>query len=220
MADAKNVMEEVKKMDGQEALFFELKLNFIKEYYNTTKRLPFMPASTMLYTLQNNKVMLPNSKLHTPEFKFLYGTSTILNGSKYSLKQMPYMQELINKFNTSVQSGYQLDMKNCESVLEQLVSFTKFSMNITQYKNLFSTQILQHELSQTSTYALRNPLSSIIDLTQNTFLENNEEKFINHTKSLSQSIGGTDIMQQNERKYARVLNIIDVKEISPNSFGI
>lgn len=216
MGDAKLVMDEVKAMDGQETLFFELKLNFIKEYYGMTKNLPFMPASTLLYSLQNNKVMLPNSKLHTPEFKFLYGASSVLNGKKYSLKQMPYMQELINKFNTSVQTGYQLDMKNCESVLEQLVSFTKFSADITQYKNLFSMQVLQHELSKPSTYSMYNPLSSIIDLTQNTFLENNKEKFINYTKNLSQSMGGTDIMQQNERKYARVLNIIDVNVVPIN----
>ena len=289
--DATNVLDEVKAMDGKSGLFFELKMDFIKDYYTNTETLPFMPSSSILHALSlkgnvddtefeaakrdlylakqaerdlpilanidevnaasraiiiaqaaydtilrddNSDLMLTNHKLHTPKFKFLYGTRSVLNGEKQGIKQMPYMSELSNKYNTSMRAANQIDTKNLEKIIEQLVCFTRYSTDVYYYKKLLSFKPISKAFipnaraladgedgpvpeNRMVTFAEINNTESVIDITQNTFITNNKEKLFNYVQKLYQHEGDdTEIMTHKTRDYARLLNIVDVNVVPIN----
>lgn len=223
--DASNVLDEVHSMDGKSGLFFELKSDFIKDYYKITHSLPFMPASSLLYPLKtgltnDTNPMLPNHKLNTPAFKFLYGTRSVLNGEKQGLKQMPYMTELFNKYNNSMRLANQIDSKNLEKIIDQLVCFSRYANDVYSYKSLLSdNSIARGELSSDSTYPLTKDIGELIDITQNTFVENNKERFFKFIKNPTnnEDMNNLDIMGGSKtRKDARLLNIIDMNIVPIN----
>ena len=221
--DATNVLDEVNSMDGKTGLFFEIKNEFIKDYHSVTKSLPFMPASSLLYTLNSNDttVMLPNSGLHTNEFKFLYGVRSVLNGEKQGLKQMPYMSELFNKYNSSMRTANTIDSKNLEKMMEQLVCFSRYNADVYYYKNLLSmNNIAKQQVVATdknNAYGRQAQLGALVDLTQNTFVANNKQKFFEYVNDLHTQGGTTDIITHDKtREAARILNIIDVNVVPIN----
>lgn len=217
MKDAQNVLDEVVSMDGKPALFFEIKNDFIKDYYMFSKTLPFMPASSMLYALQKPSVMLPNNKLHTPSFKFLYGVRSVLNGEKQGLEQMPYMKELFTTYNNTMRVANQVDMKNISQLMEQLVTFTRFSTDMVSYKSLLSTSSLDMgEIDGNTTFSLSNNIDQVIDLTQNSFVDTNKHKLFTYAYKFADEIEGTGIMENKSRDHARLLNIIDVNVVPIN----
>lgn len=215
--DAQSVLDEVVSMDGKSGLFFELKLDFIKDYYMMTKSLPFMPASSMLYALQDPEVMYPNRQLNTPSFKFLYGTRSILNGEKQGLTQMPYMQELLNTYNNSMRVANQFDKKNVEKLMEQLTMSMRCSVDIMSYKDLLSFETIDNDyITGQKVFSLYNNIDQVIDLTQNTFPESNSLKLFNYVYKFSSEVEGTGVMENKTREHARLLNIIDMNVVPIN----
>jgi len=222
--DAQNVLSEVKSMDGKPELFFELKNDFIKDYYTMTKSIPFMPASTLLVSIRPGSIVDFKSDINTDGFKYLFGTRATLNGDGNGLKHMPYMTELFSNYNATSRSSGQLDSKNLESSIDCLVSFTRFVNDIQSYKNMLSSVSLtnNNDVDYKKSFAEEMPLSKIIDITQNTFTSSNKESLYNYVKNMVVANGGMDLVgdilssSQKERKYARLLNIIDMNVVPIN----
>ena len=138
--DAQTVLDELKSMDGKSNLYFELKNNFIKDYYKITKELPFMPLSSSLYILHSKSYdeLLPIQNIQTDKFKFMYGTTSIFNSKESSsLNTMPYMKELLNTYNNSMQIGNQIDTNKFNDLIKNTMSLLSFYNDI-KYKSIIS----------------------------------------------------------------------------------
>ncbi len=121
--DANNVLNEI----SVKPQFFELKENFIKNFYNNTNKLPLMPISTLSATLNNNIPLgqsifgrlFPSKTIVEHDNKFLYGSNCILNSKNLDndINNYLWLKDAIKSYNNSVVSVNKIDIAvNAECV--------------------------------------------------------------------------------------------------------
>lgn len=108
--DAQSVHKELREMDESVPLYFDIKKDYTKSFYLSTKELPYAPLSilTMAYNSGANAVSPFPTIRNASNGKFLYGLqSMMIDNFKLSVTKVPYMKKLLADFN-----GYNTKINN------------------------------------------------------------------------------------------------------------
>lgn len=108
--DAQSVHKELREMDESVPLYFDIKKDYTKSFYLSTKELPYAPLSilTMAYNDGANAVSPFPTIRNASNGKFLYGLQSMLTDNfKLSVTKVPYMKKLLADFN-----GYNTKINN------------------------------------------------------------------------------------------------------------
>jgi hypothetical protein len=158
--DATNVLAEI----NVKQQFFELKENFIKNYYNNNNTLPLMPLSLNTVILHNNIVqnrtnaapiaplapytLIPYPNKLDNEFKLLYGMNSVINNKALdnSINSYIWLKEELKNYNNSSLSINKIDVAKVNDYIEMnnkltislasIIHYNQF-LNETKTNNLF-----------------------------------------------------------------------------------
>ena len=227
--DATNVLAEI----NTKQQFFELKENFIKNYYNNNNTLPLMPLSLNTVILHDNihknGVSAPYSLMPYPnkndnEFKLLYGINSVINNKSLdnNINSYIWLKEELKNYNNSSLSVNKIDvgkvndyieMNNKLSItLSSVVHYNQF-LNETKTNNKFAINPTNGECKDVKTYYTQLPNASVlistIDSVDSTSITNTKHKISN---IINTSVATLDISRVN----ARFLNILDLNIVPLN----
>lgn len=214
--DASNVLKELDK----KTQFFEIKENFIKNFYNNSNVLPLMPNSLISATvndqLKNPVNIIPKVGQDDGIVKYLYGSNFILNDKELdnNINSFVWFKENIKNYNNSVLSVNKIDIEKVNSQIE-----STNNLFISLYKtNTINKLFLKMNLLDVpfrpdlkiDTYFSESttPVINVISIVENSTIENNKSRIAN-------SISASSIPNYN-RTNARLLNIIDLNIVPIN----
>lgn len=221
--DATVVLSEI----NHKQQFFEIKENFIKNFYNNTNRLPLMPLSLSTLLLNKNvftskKSLMPYVNKPDNEIKFLYGINSVINNKALdnNINSYIWLKEELMKYNSSSLSTNKIDISKINEYLEVN---NKFSVTLSSllYNNNFitlSNAIKEDTLTNASecnieTYYTtidNSPFIRAISSVDSTSVDNNKRLLANVIDS--PSITAFNI----NRSRARFLNILDLNVMPIN----
>jgi len=223
--DATNVIAEL----NHKQQYFELKENFIKNFYNNTEKLPMMPMS--LTTLILNNTILESPNLLIPyqnksdfETKYLYGINSIINNPSLdsNINNFIWLKEILKNYNNSSLSVNKIDIDKVNSYLEYNNSITISLSTILFYNRIINVKKSDFQLSKmpkdpnsvcfSNTYytALKNNIIvNAISMVDNTSIDNNKQ-------IISKTITDTKSEFNLSRNNARFLNILDLNIVPIN----
>lgn len=233
--DATNVLAEI----NVKQQFFELKENFIKNYYNNNNALPLMPLSLNTVILHNNIVqngvnapytLIPYPNKLDNEFKLLYGINSVINNKSLdnNINSYIWLKEELKNYNNSSISVNKIDVSKVNDYIEVNNKLTITLSSIIHY-NQFLNQIKTNNRFKinpiTAVGAIPVPcdnndtyytqlnaqsvLNEAIDSVDNTSLTNTKHKISNVIKQSNTTL---DISRVN----ARFLNILDLNIVPLN----
>jgi hypothetical protein len=227
--DATNVLAEI----NVKQQFFELKENFIKNYYNNNNKLPLMPLSLNTVILHDsiyvNGANAPYTLIPYPnkldnEFKLLYGINSVINNKSLdnSINSYIWLKEELKNYNNSSLSINKIDVNKVNDYIEMNNKLTISLASIIHYNqflNSFKTNN-QFIINPTAGMCLNTPtyytslsplsvLNTAIDSVDNTSLANTKNKISNIINASTTSF---DISRVN----ARFLNILDLNIVPLN----
>ena len=224
--DATNVLAEI----NTKQQFFEIKENFIKNYYNNNNTLPLMPLSINTIMLQKDikglqKTLMPYPNKLDNEFKLLYGMNSVINNKALdnSLNSYIWLKEELKNYNNSSLSVNKIDVAKVNDYIEMnnklsislasVVHYNQF-LNETKTNAGMNFNPTTGDCADIKTYytSLENEnvtLISTIDSVDNTSITNTKNKISNIINSSSAQL---DI----SRVKARFLNILDLNIVPLN----
>jgi hypothetical protein len=224
--DATAVLSEI----NTKQQFFELKENFIKNYYNNNNKLPLMPLSLNTTILNNNIfnkspfTLLPYPNKNDNEFKFLYGINSVINNKSLdnNINSYIWLKEELKNYNNGSLSVNKIDvgkindyieMNNKLSIsLSSVLCYNQF-LNADNTNKKFNFNTASGICANTNTYYTSLPeqsvLNNAIDSVDSTSIDNTKRKLSN---IIQQSTTKLDISRVN----ARFLNIIDLNIVPLN----
>jgi hypothetical protein len=197
--DATNVLAEI----NVKQQFFELKENFIKNYYNNNNKLPLMPLSLNTVILHDsifvNGANAPYTLIPYPnkldnEFKLLYGINSVINNKSLdnSINSYIWLKEELKNYNNSSLSINKIDINKVNDYIEMnnkltisLASIIHYNQFLNAFKtnNYFTINSATGICFNTPTYYTSlSPLSVLntaIDSVDNTSLANTKNKISN-----------------------------------------
>ena len=223
--DATNVLAEI----NTKQQFFEIKENFIKNYYNNNNTLPLMPLSINTIMLQKDitklqKTLMPYPNKLDNEFKLLYGMNSVINNKALdnSLNSYIWLKEELKNYNNSSLSVNKIDVAKVNDYIEMnnklsisLASVVHYNQFLNETKtNTDMNFNLDDDGCKVQTYytSLENEnvaLISTIDSVDNTSITNTKNKISN---IVNDSTATLDI----SRVKARFLNILDLNIVPLN----
>ncbi len=216
--------------------YFELKENFIKNFYNNSNTLPLMPMSlttTILNNGLNPQSLLPNNMSTTfadNNVKFLYGINSIINNKSLdnNINNYIWLKEAFNAYNSSVLSINKIEVNKINDYLDINNTFTITLSKLLYYNRFFSkfvnirqSSILANvpAVGNTKNEIINSyftlPTKSIVDsisITENSAIENSKMKISNETIVNGLTKDSFNLNRSN----ARLLNIIDLNIIPIN----
>jgi len=221
--DASSVLAEI----NHKQQFFEIKENFIKNFYNNTNKLPLMPMS--LTTLLLNKDVTNTSKSLMPynnkpdnEIKFMYGINSIINNKSLdnNINSYIWLKEELKNYNNGSLSINKVEVDKINEYLDVNNKFV-VSLSSILYNNKFldtfpsgniMTSTIESECNIDTYYSKSNsqPFMLAISSVDSTSVDNNKRliaKVINNTATTTFSIN---------RSNARLLNILDLNVMPIN----
>ena len=230
--DATNVLAEI----NVKQQFFELKENFIKNYYNNNNKLPLMPLSLNTVILHDSMYsgttglapmplpLLPYPNKIDNEFKLLYGINSVINNKSLdnSINSYIWLKEELKNYNNSSLSINKIDVNKVNDYIEMnnklsitlasIIHYNQF-LNEVKTNNMFTINPATGMCSNNPTYYTSlSPLSVLntaIDSVDNTSLANTKNKISNIINTSTTSF---DISRVN----ARFLNILDLNIVPLN----
>jgi hypothetical protein len=245
ITDATNVLNELNTLDNNKVPFFmDIKKDFIRNYQNITKNIPFTPISQISTTfktvatwdtdlattlpLSNTEFtkrfneLIPTSISSSYDFKFQHGIRPLYSNNALSLENTLYMKELIKSYNSSLTSVNTIDN---EKVNETLALFTTLSkMNISNILKTFETTI--ENIIITDVAVSSNPTYQIsIDVlplppAMNQIMFTIQDTIVENSKKVVSKYvsASTNIVVSglDNRDSARILNIIDLNIVPIN----
>ena len=129
---------------GDDPKYLETHQNSIQEYMNLHGKLPFMPASSLLYVLKNVGkkdsgdflTLFPLQAPGTTKGRFNYGIRSIFGDhtSKVLMDHMPGVKEVFDNFNSSVDAGESANASNYDKHISTLVRLLRFIVDSKHYK--------------------------------------------------------------------------------------
>lgn len=234
IVDATNVLKEVKNLENNKlSLFMDVKKDFIRNYKNITKNIPFTPISQISNLFNNEPVIagaiaritihigeiLPTKPSNINNVKFQHGLKPLFTNNKLSMETVPFINELLTKYNSSVSAANSIDKKNVSELLELFGLLTKSTIsNIMKYP---LTSTLYNIGNRVNALALENPpfqytqtpTTDIINLTQDTIVEQSVKKLVAY---VSNQQADQYTFKLDNRDDARILNIIDLNIVPIN----
>ena len=137
-------IEQVMRELGDDPKYLETYQNSIQEYSSLHNKIPLMPISSLLYVLRNVGVKNSSSflalfPLHSPgtvQFKLNYGSRSLLGDptSKVIIDHLPGAKEVLDNFNTSVNTTEAADLTKYDNYVSNLVKLLRFVVNAKHYK--------------------------------------------------------------------------------------
>ena len=160
--DVEAVQKELLETDSTVSLYFDMKKDFTKNYFSSSKELPFAPLSVLTMGFKNigDRVKPPGVPApRTPSTngilplydtsrgadhvnnKFLYGLRSLLvDDFKMSSTKLPYLKTLINDFN-----GYTTKSNNIsEAKFNDVLGYVGKAMNYIYDLRFFNGQAISH----------------------------------------------------------------------------
>ena len=234
--DATNVLAEI----NVKQQFFELKENFIKNYYNNNNTLPLMPLSLNTVILHDNIVvnganapytLIPYPNKLDNEFKLLYGMNSVINNKSLdnSINSYIWLKEELKNYNNSSLSVNKIDVAKVNDYIEMnnkltislasIIHYNQF-LNETKTNNRFiyinsrtTPGIPPAPCDNTDTYYTKlNPLSVL-----NEALDSVDNTSLANTKNkISNIIKQSNTTLDISRVNARFLNILDLNIVPLN----
>lgn len=222
VTDANNVLSEL----NYTPQFGNIRDNFIKNFYNNNRQLPYMPVSilTPIINSEDNiiKNLLPIHYINSDANKYIYGTNYILNNSSKDenedINNYLWLKEQLKTYNNGVLSTNNVEVKKMNQLLTLNKSIVKYGyMSYHIHNNLYfskveSTRRLGRGEVDGGYYFNRTEtkLNDIINLIENQLNENKKHNIvktlIGTTCTQDKSLGEYNL----DRSKARILNIIDL----------
>lgn len=115
--DATNVLNEL----NDTPQFGNIRDNFIKNFYNNNRQLPYLPLSLLTPVLDNKSPinLLPVHYINTNENKYIYGTNVVLNSNtKEDINQYLWLKEQLKIYNNGVLSTNNIEVKKVNQYIE------------------------------------------------------------------------------------------------------
>lgn len=233
--DATAVLSEI----NTKQQFFELKENFIKNYYNNNNKLPLMPLS-LNTTILNDAIyktttapysLLPYPNKNDNEFKLLYGINSVINNKSLdnNINSYIWLKEELKNYNNGSLSVNKIDVVKINDYIEMNNKLSISLSSVLHYNQFLNGTNTTFTINQRS--ASRTPstpsiicddietyytkleapgvLNNIIDSVDSTSIDNTKRKISNIIQT---SVTTLDISRVN----ARFLNIIDLNIVPLN----
>ena len=234
--DATNILAEI----NVKQQFFELKENFIKNYYNNNNTLPLMPLSLNTVILHDNifqngpnapYTLIPYPNKLDNEFKLLYGMNSVINNKALdnNINSYIWLKEELKNYNNSSLSVNKIDVAKVNDYIEMnnkltislasIIHYNQF-LNETKTNNLFrfinprvTPPAVPEPCDNTDTYYTQlNPLSVL-----NEALDSVDNTSLANTKNkISNIIKQSNTTLDISRVNARFLNILDLNIVPLN----
>ncbi len=212
--DASNVLIELNYVPQ----FGNIRENFIKNFYNNHKQLPFMPISMLN---AKDVQLLPIYPINSDKYKYIYGTNYVFNNKNENksedINNYLWLKEQVKTYNNSALSTNVLDVKQINTLLTSKYHFRKFYNLSNEIKdNLYfkvnrgANQIQPVYSNIMNINIYNNNLNSLVNLMENVLQEAKKSQVI---KPILDQCGAIDPALNTydlDRKKARILNIIDL----------
>jgi hypothetical protein len=138
--------EQVIREIGDDPKYLETQKNSIKDYKTQYGVNPFMPLSSTLTifrntTAENYMDFFPIHSLGKDQFKFAYGTRSLLAQPKTmpNLDHVPGMGDIITMFNSASDSRTQVDKRRADDFLKSFVSAMRYMFELKHIKGVLTT---------------------------------------------------------------------------------
>ena len=225
--DASDVHKELREMDNSVPLFFDIKKDYTKTFYLSTKELPFAPLSTLTTAFRSGVDTIspfPTVR-NVSNAKFLYGIqSMLMDDFKLSLSKVPYMKKLLADFN-----GYNTKINNVpEDKFNGMLGYLGKALNFYYDWKFFNGQVLNNitpgaavfgPVPTLTTYQETNPIGTSIILSESINPIDSKNKVASYIQTaavvaptaLTNTVAGA-----NPRARVIMVNIIDLNIIPIN----
>ena len=222
--DAQTVLNEI----NVKPQYFEIKENFIKNTFNNTSKLPFMPMSLESMLLNKNitvDTVLPINNNNDYNVKFISGMNSIINNKSLdnNVNSFIWLKEEIKMYNNSSLSVNKIDINKINEYLDINNKFTITLANVLYYNRFISNDTSVSTIKEDPkgsegkwiwhTY-YSDPDNSLIECMstiENASVSNSKYKIT------SEIVDKTSTMDYNlDRSNSRLLNIIDLNIIPIN----
>lgn len=219
--DATMVLDEIHALDNSSVIYFDIKKNFTKNFYDNTKEYPFMPLSLMttIFNQDNIYDVYPNISNTSSENKFIYGSRSVLVSNKeIKLDNMVYVKHLFTKFNNYSNKINNIELDKINSYINintQLLRFlsekTIYNRSIDHFMDMYTlkTNVGYFRLDRMYTFEIGKSTNDLISLVENTSVENSEHK-------ISEFINDLGAGSSYDRTKASLINIIDMNLVPIN----
>lgn len=214
--------------------YLETYQNFINIYENENGQYPFMPISSIAYSIRNmnhlqvvngdnniTRPFLPQYDLGDIRFKLLYATQKVLNSEIVKLDDVPGMRNIIKQHNNSVDSRHHFDEKDLEKFIQNTLLQASSIINFRHYANIMNVYYAPADVSISNTIVTNLVSTGSINFT-NLNLNAPEGNSINKlvyqaipTNSLTDVINLTESAFQKEQK-SKIIDIIKTENGCPN----
>ena len=226
--DAQSVHKELREMDDSIPLFFDIKKDYTKSFYLSTKDLPFAPLSimTMAFRSTDDAVLPFPTNRGTSDSKFLYGMqSMLIDDFKLSVSKVPYMKKLLADFN-----GYNTKINNItESKFNDMLGYLGRAFNFYYDWKFYNGQVFNNvsvrppvfgpPVIPISTFQEQMPRDTSIILTESINPIDSKSKIAEYVKqNVVRALPPMAAPAANPNPRARVImvNIIDLNIIPIN----
>lgn len=137
--------------DTAKAAFLETEQGSLKVYHDKNGEYPFCPLSmlTTVFRARNSEHLktgldfMPLFGVGTTEFKFAYGTRSVLHSENAGVSQLPYMEQLAQMYNAVCSSGFHVDNKEFEGYCQGALKLIRYLYRFRQITVLSKT--VSHE---------------------------------------------------------------------------
>jgi hypothetical protein len=129
------ICDTVLKEIGDTATYFETHQGSIKEFIAKYNTAPFNPLSMILSTYRNanpviNTDFLPFFEMGDIRFKFAYGTRKLLHSQDIKLDHLPFMSQLLQRYNNLATPVTIVDAKKYEEQCLNMVALVRYVYNM------------------------------------------------------------------------------------------
>jgi uncharacterized protein YfkK (UPF0435 family) len=221
ITDASIVLQEVKNLENNKLpLLMDIKKDFIRNYKNITKELPFTPISQVSMLVNNEShynILHPVKSPNSPQVtKFQHGLRPLFTKNDLTFDNVPYMNELLTKYNSSVSTANSIDKKSVSELLALFgtIMKNKLSSEMKLFLTNSSSKTNIDDDPANATFQYDQTLEDdILNLTQDTIVENSVQKIVNF---VSGAVDPGFVFTLDNRDDARILNIIDLNIVPIN----
>jgi len=225
LQDVQNVQKELLETDTTISLYFDVKKDFTKNYFMSSKELPYAPLSILAMGFAGNDAV-PIHGRDNIDNKFLYGLrSLMMDDFKLTSAKVPYLKKLLSDFNGfSIKSNQIADSK-----FNDVLSYVGRATNYIYDLRFFNGRALSHidvlsnitpflDMAGTlTTFQERNDKMSSMTLVESVNVIDSRNKVADYVKEVAVTAGPSMVATPaipgatvNPRRRVIMVNIVDM----------
>jgi hypothetical protein len=224
--DIDTVQKELNESDTAVSLYFDMKKNFTKNYFSSSKELPFAPLSilAMGYNLSKDVAPIRGKNNQLLSSKFAYGMRSLLvDNFKISSTKIPYLRKLLDDFNGYATASNRISEDKYNDVLQYVGRSAGFIYDLRFYngKVLSSTDFITNVQqvaapapadAPAKTFQEAKPGAEAMSLIESVNLISSRTKIADFVKGLITAPAGAPVTgNENPRLQAIMVNLIDAQ---------